>query len=240
MLRAMKHRRILPVLAVVAALAVAASGFGARFGVWNFQMGFQILRYAAYAGLAIAAISLVGLLIPTVRARRAGVLATALVIALAGAGMPLYWMHVARAVPPINDITTDPDNPPMFVSILPQRASAPVPASYPGKQTADAQRAGYPDLHPITMAKPPAEAFAAALAAARAMDWQIIATDAANGRIEATALTPWFGFRDDVVIRVAPDGAGSRVDIRSVSRVGKSDLGANARRIRDFTGRITQ
>ena len=56
----------------------------------------------------------------------------------------------------------------------------------------------------------------------------------AEGRLEATARTRWFGFRDDVVVRVRPDGAGSRVDVRSVSRVGRSDLGTNARRIRGF------
>jgi len=77
-----------------------------------------------------------------------------------------------------------------------------------------------------------------ALAAARASGWAIVAADSAAGRIEATATTAWFGFKDDVVVRVAPEGTGSRVDVRSVSRVGKSDVGANARRIREYLERV--
>jgi uncharacterized protein (DUF1499 family) len=65
-----------------------------------------------------------------------------------------------------------------------------------------------------------------------------VAADSSAGRIEATATTPWFGFKDDVVIRVAPDPAGSRVDVRSVSRVGQSDVGTNARRIRAYLARL--
>jgi uncharacterized protein (DUF1499 family) len=70
------------------------------------------------------------------------------------------------------------------------------------------------------------------------MRWEVVAADAAAGRIEATATTPWFGFRDDIVVRIVPADGGSRVDVRSVSRVGKGDLGVNARRIREFLGRL--
>ena len=80
----------------------------------------------------------------------------------------------------------------------------------------------------------PADAFKRALQAARDMGWEIVAADAAAGRIEATDTTFWFGFKDDVVIRVEADGAGSRVDLRSVSRVGVGDVGANAARIRAY------
>jgi uncharacterized protein (DUF1499 family) len=70
------------------------------------------------------------------------------------------------------------------------------------------------------------------------MGWELVASDSAAGRIEATATTPWFGFKDDVVVRVRPDGSGSRIDVRSVSRVGKSDVGANAKRIRTYLADI--
>jgi uncharacterized protein (DUF1499 family) len=70
------------------------------------------------------------------------------------------------------------------------------------------------------------------------MGWEIAAADAPSGRIEATAKTPWFGFRDDVVIRVASVGAGSRIDVRSVSRVGRGDLGTNAKRIRAYLEKL--
>ena len=86
----------------------------------------------------------------------------------------------------------------------------------------------------------PGAAFARALASARAMGWTLVAADSAAGRIEAIATTRWFGFKDDVVVRIEPDPAGSRVDVRSVSRVGGSDVGTNARRIRKFLGEMQE
>jgi uncharacterized protein (DUF1499 family) len=84
----------------------------------------------------------------------------------------------------------------------------------------------------------PAAAYARAFAAARAMGWEIVAAEPAAGRIEATATTRWFGFKDDVVVRVRGTSAGSRIDARSVSRVGKGDVGTNARRIRAYFAEI--
>jgi len=234
----MKALRALPWVAALVAAAIAASGYGARYGAWDFSTGFSILRYATYAGLAVAAIALVALCIPRTRARNAGVLAVAFVVAAASAALPLYWLQQARTLPPINDITTDLDDPPEFAAIAPLRANAPVSAAYGGKATADAQRSGYPDIGPVDLAQTPAAAFDRALSVARAMGWTIVASDARTGRIEATATTAWFGFRDDVVIRVTPRGSGSRVDVRSHSRVGRGDLGANARRVRDFSARL--
>jgi len=236
----MKALRLLPWLALAAGIAVAASGFGARFGAWDYPMGFAILKYATYVGLTVAAIALIALCVPRTRSGNAGALGVALAVALAAAALPLYWLQQARALPPINDITTDTSNPPEFVAIVPLRANAPVSAAYPGAAAADAQRAAYPDIAPVDLGRTPAAAFAAALAAARDMGWSIVATDEKTGRIEATATTAWFGFRDDVVIRVSPAGAGSRVDIRSHSRVGRGDLGANARRVRDFVARLSR
>ena len=234
----MRALRVLPWIAGLVAVAVAVSGYGAKFGAWDFRAGFAMLRYATYVGLAVAAISLAALVVPRTRAGNAIALGIALIVALAASALPMYWLQQARGLPPINDVTTDLADPPEFVAIRPLRADAPVPAAYAGKATADAQRAGYPDIVPIDLPKPPAAAFDDALAAARDMGWSIIASDAKTGRIEATATTAWFGFRDDVVIRVTAKEGGSRVDIRSHSRVGRGDLGANARRIRDFSGRL--
>jgi uncharacterized protein (DUF1499 family) len=226
--------RVLPFLAVAAALAVALSGFGARFGAWDYRAGFAILRWATYAALAIAAVSLVALLVPRTRAAARHALALALVIGIAAAAFPLAMLQSGRSLPPINDISTDTANPPAFVAIVPLRANAPVPSAYAGEATAKAQRAGYPDIAPALVADAPDAAFAKALAVARSAGWVIVASDPAAGRIEATATTPWFGFKDDVVIRIAPADRGSRIDIRSVSRVGRGDLGTNARRVRGF------
>jgi uncharacterized protein (DUF1499 family) len=225
-------------LALLAATVLVAAGYGARFGAWDYRFGFQIVRWSLYAGLAIAALALVFLLIPRFRGGAIAALAAAIAIAAGVAFVPSHWLQTARAAAAINDITTDTGNPPAFVAILPLRAAGPVPAAYPGSETANAQRRAYPDIVPLELVVPPATAFARALDAATAMGWEVVAADAVAGRIEATATTPWFGFRDDVVVRVAPTPAGSRIDVRSVSRVGRSDLGANAKRIRAFLARL--
>ncbi|MFO1313752.1 MAG: DUF1499 domain-containing protein [Burkholderiales bacterium] len=234
----MRALRLLPWIALAVAIAVGASGYGNKLGLWDYRAAFEILKVATYAAIGIAAIALVLLLVPRTRRGHAAPLGVTVVLAFAALALPLYWLQLARTVPPINDITTDVADPPEFVAILPVRASAPVPATYAGKETAEAQRKAYPDIAPIALAIAPQAAFARALAIARDQGWTIVAADEKTGRIEATATTAWFGFRDDVVIRVRPDSSGSRVDLRSVSRVGKSDLGANAKRIRDFSARL--
>jgi uncharacterized protein (DUF1499 family) len=106
------------------------------------------------------------------------------------------------------------------------------------------QREGYPDLKPIILDAPPDAAFERALDAVHALGWDLVADDAGAGRIEATDTTFWYGFKDDVVVRIRPDGggsrvdSGSRVDVRSKSRVGGSDVGANAARIRAYAERL--
>ena len=225
-------------LALVAAALLAASGYGARLGVWDYRFGFQLVRISLYAGLAAAALALAFMLIPRTRRGKVVVLGLALALGAGVAYLPWHWLQTARAVPAINDITTDPENPPPLVALLARRAGATVPATYPGSDVAAAQRRAYPDIRPLELPVPPATAFARALETVREEGWEVAAADAAAGRIEATATTPWFGFRDDVVIRVAPSPAGSRIDVRSVSRVGKSDLGTNARRIRAYLARL--
>jgi uncharacterized protein (DUF1499 family) len=137
-------------------------------------------------------------------------------------------------VPPIHDISTDLVDPPAFVAVLPLRADAPNSAIHGGAELAAAQRRAYPDITPVMLADTAASAHGRALAAARRMKWEIVAADVHSGRIEATATTFWFGFKDDIVIRISSIGGASRIDVRSVSRVGKSDVGANAARIRAY------
>ena len=221
-------------LGVIAILLLLAAGPGTRFDLWDYRTGFQLMRWAAFAGLAAAGLASVMLLLPgTRRAGLAGLL-VALALGLGAAFVPWNALRQARALPPIHDITTDTGRPPEFVAILPLRAAAPNPAAYGGPEVARAQAGAYPDLRTQRMDAAPADAFKRALQAARSMGWEIVAADAAAGRIEATDTTFWFGFKDDVVIRVEADGAGSRVDVRSVSRVGVGDVGANARRVRAY------
>jgi uncharacterized protein (DUF1499 family) len=224
--------------ALFAAAMLVAAGFGARFGVWDYRRGLELVRWSEYTGLATIGMALIALVIPRWRRGRIPILVAALVIGACVAYFPWQWVQSARSVPPINDITTDTENPPAFVALVPARAGLSVPTVYPGSATAEQQSRGYPDIKPLDLPLPPAGAFARALDAAKGMGWEIAAADAAAGRIEATATTPWFGFRDDVVIRVAATPAGSRIDIRSVSRVGRGDFGTNAKRIRAYLEKL--
>jgi uncharacterized protein (DUF1499 family) len=233
----MRTRWVAPALAAVALLLLLLAGPTVRLGLWDFGAGFSLLRWAAYIGFASVAVALVTLLTRTGR-RPILLQLAALLIGGGVAFVPWHWLRQARRVPPIHDISTDLEHPPEFVAVLPLRAGAPNPAVYGGPEVAAAQREGYPDLHSLVVQLAPGAAFARALASARAMGWAVVAADSTAGRIEATATTPWFGFRDDVVVRVEPDPAGSRVDVRSVSRVGRSDVGTNARRIRAYLARL--
>jgi len=238
----MNPPRIFPValigflLAVLAALAAMLAGFGTRWELWHFRTGFVILGWAAYAGIAAALVSLASAIFTWPTTLRRGFLISifGLVIGVLVFGIPWCYWRTAQRVPAIHDITTDMENPPRFVSILPLRRNAPDSSEYGGPDIAAKQRAAYPDLAPAMLSVPSDKAFERALTAARKMGWVIVDANAAEGRIEATDRTFWFGFKDDVVIRVTPADHGSRVDIRSVSRVGKSDLGKNASRIRKY------
>jgi uncharacterized protein (DUF1499 family) len=232
-------RRMTLLAAVLAILMLTLAGPGLRMGLWTIGTGFHLMQWGAYLGLAAAAVALVLLLVPAWRAPSAVPLVVAVGLGLVSAGVPWFWRHRAEQVPPIHDITTDVHSPPEFVAVLPLRANAPNPATYGGEEVAQAQEKAYPDIRPLELASvPPAAAFARALAAVRAEGWDLVAADSSAGRIEATATTGWFGFKDDVVVRIEPQGPGSKVDVRSVSRVGGSDVGTNARRIREYLRRV--
>ncbi|MGZ8377137.1 MAG: DUF1499 domain-containing protein [Gemmatirosa sp.] len=226
---------------VLAVVAIALAGLGSRWGWWTFRTGFSILRWGSYAALAGAALALVGALVPG-RGRRRPLVRAALLTAVALATVAVPWQarRTAQRVPPIHDITTDTEQPPAFVALRDRRPGATNPVEYGGPEVAAQQRAGYPDLAPLTLAVPPREALARAERVARALGWAIVAVDTSAGRLEATDRTRWFGFSDDVVVRVTPSDAGSRVDVRSLSRVGGSDVGANAARIRRFVERMRE
>ena len=226
-------------LAVVGGLLLAAAGPAYKADVLGLRTAFALLRWAAYGGIGGALASLAGLAV--VRPRGGPLLVLGLLAVAIGAlaaYVPWRWREQARRVPPIHDITTDVEHPPAFDAILPHRADAPNPAEYGGPDIAAQQREAYPDVRPLEVAAPPGMVFRRALAVARDMGWEIVAADSATGRIEATATTRWFGFKDDVVVRVTATAGGSRVDVRSVSRVGRSDVGANAARIREYLARL--
>jgi hypothetical protein len=246
--------RALPALAKIAFAAFAASlivglvaSFGTRLGVWDFQTGvFRIFPWCVYIGAAGLALGLAWLIASRISGNSEsarygwiGLIGAAAVLAL-----PLYSAVRERISPPIHDITTDVEDPPPFIADLALRKGAPNPASYDGDivvtwkhktfTTREWQRKEYGDVHTIAILTPPEKLFERALDAARSMGWNIVAVVPDQGRIEATDTSFFFGFTDDIVIRVKPAGIGGRLDIRSKSRVGTSDNGKNAARIRRF------
>lgn len=227
-------------VAVIGLLMILIAGPGHRLGWWDFRTGFAILRWGAYIGAVALVLSLIGCITARPGRQRRGFLwaLLGLVIAAVAVGVPLSWRYQAQQVPRIHDITTDTQNPPPFDAILPLRADAPNPAEYGGPEVATKQQQAYPDIKPARFDFPKEKVFEQALAVAQEMGWEIVGAEPSKGRIEATDTTFWFGFKDDVVIRITATTGGSRVDMRSVSRVGLSDVGTNAQRIRSFLERL--
>lgn len=160
-----------------------------------------------------------------------------------GAGLLMLVLLVAAArpgagLPRINDITTNPDDPPAFIAAAADPANAERDMSYP-EEFATEQRAAYPDLGPVRVSSPPERALALTRETAEKLGWEVVAVDDEAGRLEARQTSRLFRFVDDVVVRVRPAATGgSIVDVRSKSRDGRGDLGANARRIRAFVSEI--
>jgi uncharacterized protein (DUF1499 family) len=227
-------------VATIALIVLTAGPLGWRFGLWHFRFAFfYLMPFTAYAGLAAGIVSLIALAFgwSGFGARTLTLAGIGVIVGAVMAYVPWQYYHTLNTVPRIHDITTDTDNPPAFVAAPPLRAAdhAENSVDYEGPALAQLQKTGYPDLAPLVVALPPTEAFEKALETAKSMSgWTVIESDPKTGRIEANQSTTWFRFVDDVVIRVTADGTGSRIDMRSVSRVGKSDFGVNARRIRAF------
>ena len=226
-------------VAILAAVVMMAAALGYRLGLWSY--GFALLTltdYAAYAAFAGGAISLVGLG-RSLPGSVPGVVLSVIGVVVGGYSChTIYqqWVTV-KSVPFIHDITTDTVNPPAFIAVVAAReAEGANPHDYAGEPVARQQECGYPDLTSLLAETDPEAAYDRALEVAESMEWEIVAADRALGRIEATDTSTWYGFKDDIVIRVlAADGdAGSRVDVRSLSRVGRSDVGVNAARIRAY------
>ncbi len=219
------------ILAALAFLSLLLSGPGTRWGWWDFKVGLALFAAAFLAGG-------LALLVSGFAWWRTRPNPVAAIAAIAGAVivlLPLTQIAGARGKPRIHDISTDLADPPRFSAVLPLRAKGTNPA--PDRiddKTASLQRAGYPDLVTLDLPLSSDAAFAKVLQAAKTMEWEIVSARPAEGIVEATARTAWFGFRDDIVVRVRASGQQSSVDVRSTSRVGRGDAGKNADRIRRF------
>ena len=227
-------------LASAAALIVASAGPLHRFLGLDVELTLAVFRYGFYFAVAGAALGIATVVPTRPGERRRGFVAAflAVVIGVAAAWVPLSWFLRAQRVPELNDISTDIANPPPLVVTAQLRRAATTSAAYPGAASGVLQRSAYPDIAPVMLTLSPAEAFKRVDKVAVELGWDVVARAPSEGRLEAVATSGWFGFADDIVVRVRAEGTGSRIDIRSKSRVGLSDLGVNAARIRAFIDRL--
>ena len=235
----------------VAVALIAAVGTGAE--AWTYQAGLGALRYALFAAVAGGVLAIVAWVLSRRRGARTGWLnVLALVTALLFAGYLGSMIVTARSVPAIHDVATDLDDLPQFSRLvvrpdnlanIPDEGRPELAAMPPEERWKALHRRAYADLGPLQLAAPPEDVLPRVEALARDRGWEVANVDPRRGIVEATATSLFFRFKDDVVVRVRPGSArsaGSVVDMRSISRVGVSDVGVNARRLRDFRGELKE
>ena len=243
-------------LALLAAFTGLAGPVGAGWGLWDWQSGLGSLQYSFY--LAVFAL-LLGLFLGWLNKKR-GIDATksfrimGMIVALGYAGWMLNWVYTARSLPAIHDVSTDLADPPQFRMLalrtdnlddVPGADDPEMRGLNPQQRWESLHRRAYGDVRTVRINEPVVDVVAKAERLAKARDWDVAIADPIEGRVEATATTALFRFKDDVVLRIRPseDGKSSVVDMRSVSRVGVSDLGVNAKRVRaflaDLSGTVT-
>ncbi len=227
-------------LAVIAPLMMLVAGGFYRLRFVDFQIALLALAVAVLIAVVAALLGLAGAVLSardgSGNTNRA---VAAVAVALVALVVPLNTVRQGAGVPMIHDITTDLEDPPIFVEVPRKRMSSDNSLDIDAEVLA-AQKAYYTDIGPTMLLMAKSEAFEVVREAVEASGWKVHAQKANLGYIEATASTPFFGFRDDVIIRVTDQAGTVRVDMRSASRVGLSDLGVNAGRIRNFMEMIAQ
>ncbi|MBA3670041.1 MAG: DUF1499 domain-containing protein [Sphingomonas sp.] len=229
----------------VAAALVAASGSGS--GAWPFATGFMILRYAFFAAAAGGVLALIALIAGRRLTGASAVLSlVVLALSLSFSGYIVNMVVAAKSVPAIHDIATNVDDLPAFATLtvrpdnldnIPGMDRADLAALTPEQRWKAVHRETYGDIKTIKVGADVSTTLRRAEVLAKLRGWDIAASDPLRGTLEATATSRFFRFKDDVAVRVRPDPAGpdgSLVDMRSLSRVGTSDLGVNAARVRSF------
>ncbi|MEP5766390.1 MAG: DUF1499 domain-containing protein [Halieaceae bacterium] len=222
-------------MGLVFLLLVPISVAAVRFGL-HFSIGLPIFALACLASLLVIIALVICSLLPRYREQRRTALLWTLP-ALPPVLLIFVVMSAGSGVPPIHDITTDTDDPPLFDAGVHYRPDDSNSIDIKPEVIA-IQLEAYPDLATIVTDMTPEQAFERASNVAESLEWVIYNSDPQIGVIEASYTSMWFGFVDDIVIRVQRTPAGTAVDLRSVSRVGRSDLGANAARIRAFIQRF--
>jgi uncharacterized protein (DUF1499 family) len=229
---------ILIVIAILALIIIATMMFGTRFNLWEPIVGFGLIRqYMNPTAYFVITIGVLGLIHQILTGNRWGAIKSC-ITCLVGLLLlaPFIYQQTQPTVrfPPIHDITTDTQNPPAFLVLDENRPGAKNTLVYGGEEVAALQIKNYPDIVPIQSSKSAVQAYSETILIAKQMEWEIVAQDDNNLRFEASARTPLYQFVDDIVVVVKQEGNASRIDIRSVSRIGRGDRGINASRIREF------
>ena len=230
-------KALIALTSIVGFLMVVLPGPLYQYAGVNLGTAFTSLRFGVYVGGACLLLIIVQVLMNR-KSIRWGSTFLYSVLALIAIAMPVSMMSKAGSVPPIHDITTDVNNPPAFVAIAPLREGAPNPINYLGGDVTRQQIEAYPEIKTQSVSYPIDQVYLAAERAIDALGWERVTDGALPNTLEATDTTVWFGFKDDVVVRLTPDNTNTFVDVRSKSRVGKSDLGKNAERIMTFMAEL--
>lgn len=245
---------------IVCLLVMAGAVMGVRLDWFNFRTASNILGWAARFGVLTCTLALILMLVIRGKQRSAFLKSILTAVLLLGPLAVLIENRPPSGPPPggslaskpsapgasgpasrpgpLNDISTDTRNPPVYQAVVPLRPEGSNPIEYDFNNSPRSQQKLFPEIGPIVSDLPKPQAFRRALTIAERMGWQIVAQDPEQGVIEAIASTFYFGFKDDVVVRVRANEAGSIIDIRSHSRVGRGDRGKNAARVKEFIKRF--
>lgn len=236
-------------LAVLSPLVFMLAGLGAKVGLWSWQFGLGTLtrQIGPLVMIATLVMGVAALLLWFLIKPRKGLVIAALAILIPVAGFANLRATQAKVaeLPFIHDVTTDTQDPPTFGAVIMAERDATDGVNsvdYVGKRDARddklvsaLQTQAFPEIRTLVLNESPDVVFGRAEQAARDLGWAIKESDVATGRIDATDTTFWYGFKDDVTIRLRPaQGGGTRLDVRSISRIGGSDIGANAERVGRF------
>ena len=221
--------------AYIAVTLIVFAMLGNRLGLWDFGLGFMMLA----AGIILAVIGLVtgiiGIIVSIKKPYPAekSKLITSTVICLLISGTMFMQFQVATSVPPIHNISTDQNDPPRFNKVLALRSGL-NPVEYDSDVLGEQQSNAYPRVQTLQSEMDAQASMLRSIEVLENMGLNIVDTDFDALLVEATATSLLFGFKDDLVVRIRPSHSGSLIDLHSVSRVGQSDLGMNAKRILTF------
>ncbi len=235
------------ILAVAAVIMFFGSAFGSGIGLWGWQAGLGILPWTGLLALIALLVAIVGIILDRRKDRKTRwpLLGIGTLVSLGFIGYLASYAMTLASLPAIHDITTDLADPPQFSALtlradnwdnIPGADDSAMRGMNPRQRWATLHQGAYPDIRSVRIDQPVAEVIEKAKRLAEDRGWDVANVDPASGHLEATATISLFRFKDDVVIRAraAENGHASIIDMRSVSRVGIHDLGANAKRVRQF------